>query len=58
MFCPGSTLYIAVVGVPPHRAVANGYHSHLRDRDAELVFDPNVLEIWLDPIATGMGAGL
>ncbi len=44
-----NTLYIAMVSALPPRAIAGGYHSYIKDRDSELVFDPNSIEIWLDP---------
>lgn len=43
-------LYIAVVSdLPPRSWGKEGKHSNVMNRDAELVFDPNPVEIWLDP---------
>jgi hypothetical protein len=42
-------LYIAMVSALPPRTLPSGQHSYPQPRDAELVFDPNAVEIWLDP---------
>ena len=44
----GDRLYIAVVSELPPRSMS-GKYSWPANRDAELVFDPNGIEIWLDP---------